>query len=391
MKTIPTFEQLYQDVIADIEAEFPVTIPEDGKNFLRALAVVQASKLKMFYLGLGQLQKNIFIDSADPVAMGGTLERFGFVKTGRYPYPATAGVYTVTVTGTNGATIPAGTTFKSDDDTDNPGKLFRLDTAHVMSGTSDTITLRALEAGTDALLSIGETLTATQPIPDINSSAEVLSVSATPQAAEDIEAYRRVGILSYRLEPQGGAASDYILWAADAQGVVRAYPAAKSGAANEVDLFIEGDPEVNKGIPTAGILSDVEDVIELDPDTTLPLSERGRRPLGVFAVNVQAIVPLDVDITITGLVDSTAAKQATINSAIAELIADIRPYVAGADAPEDRNDTLTINKIITAIQNALPGQEFTSISMDVDGNTVTTYQFLVTTGEIPYKNSVVFA
>lgn len=389
MKQIPTITELYQGIIADIEAELDVDIPEEGKNHLRSMAAVWAGEDKMQYLAIGQVQKNIFIDSADPVADGGTLERFGVVKMNRYPFAASQGVYTATVTGQTGSTIPAGTTWKSDDDAQNPGYLFILDTEYTLPSTSGTILLRALQAGTEALLNVGETLTATQPINDVDATATVATVSSEPQDAEDIEDYRRAGINSFRLEPQGGAPADYILWAADAQGVVRAYPYAKSGSPNEIDLYIEGVGTVNKGVPSAGILSDVEDVIELDPDTTLPLSERGRRPLGVFAVNVQAILPLDVDITVTGLVDSTAEKEELIEAALRELVGGIRPFIAGADDPDGRNDTLSLNRIITAIQSALPGQEFTSVSMDIDSSAETSYEF--DEGEIPYANTVVFA
>ncbi len=110
--TIPTTLELYNDIITDLETKFSITIPLIGKNFLRAMAAVQAAKLKLLYLAVGSVQKNIFADTADPASAGGTLERFGIVKLNRLPFAATAGEYTVQLTGTIGATVPALTTFK---------------------------------------------------------------------------------------------------------------------------------------------------------------------------------------------------------------------------------------------------------------------------------------
>jgi uncharacterized phage protein gp47/JayE len=391
MITIPTIAQLKEDILADLEAQYGESIPVFGKIFLVAWASVRAAKLKLYYLGIGFLQKNIAPDTADQESAGGTLERFGRIKLGRNPFPATAGQYDVEVTGTVGATIDAGTTFKSNDDSLNPGKLFILDNAFTLATTPDTITLRALVAGLESQLSVGDELTATVPIANIDKTATVTAESVEPFAAEDIEVYRDKVVEGYQLEPQGGAAADYRLWAADAQGVKQTYAYATSGAANEVDVFVEAtvaDSTDGKGTPSAGLLSDVEDVIEFDPDTTKDLSERGRNPVNVFAVNVQAITPKDVDIKITTLVGSTAAIEALINEALAAMVNQIRPFVAGADILEDKNDILDTNRIIATILEVVPGAVFTSVELKVDSVIVTTYTF--EGGLIPFPNDVTF-
>lgn len=382
MITIPTTQQLYTAILADIEAEFNVQVNAEGKTILRAFAAVQAAKLKQYYLAIGQLQKNIFIDTANPASMGGTLERFGYVKLGEGPFPAVQGQYACTVTGDIGSTIPGGTTFKSDDDSTSPGKLFILDTAFTLAATTETITLRALTAGTDSALVVNDTLTATAPINNVDSAATVSAITTEPQDSEDIEAYRTRGINSYRLEPQGGAASDYRLWSAEAQGVVRSYPYTKSGAPNEVDLYIEGDIDTDKGVPSAGVLSAVTTAITVDPDNPT----QGRKPLGVFAVNVQAIIPLDVVITIDDFEDKTTAKETLITTALEEAIYNIRPFIAASDIEADRNDVLSINKIINVVLDAVPNARFGTVSMTINGNAETSYLF--EDGAIPYFMSV---
>ncbi len=392
MINIPTGSQLYTSIKSEIETAFGSTIPSFGKNFLRALVIAWAGILKIFYLAIAKLQKNIFVDTADPEASGGTLERFGRVKLGRNPFPAQAGKYTIQVTGTPGATIPASTTYRSNDESLNPGKLFVLDVEHILVSNPDTIIVRALEAGVGSRLEIGDGLIVTAPIANVNAPAVVTIESTEPLAAEDIEDYRQKALDAYRTEPQGGAASDYRLWAADAQGVERVYPYAKDGAAGEINLYIEAtiaDSTDGKGTPSAGLLTAVEAVVEFDPDTTKPLNQRGRRPLTVLQVHYLPITPLDVDIDIADFVGLTTAIRTAIDAELTLQISKIRPFISGADITSDRNDILDVNKIILAILTAAPGSIFGTVTLTVDGTPEFSHQF--TEGDIPYVNLVSYS
>lgn len=390
MITIPTLNQLYTGILSDLETQYSSSISLFGKVFLRALAGTQAAKLKLIYLAIGNLQKNIFVDTADSVEIGGTLERFGVIKLGRLPYKATAGIYTVTVTGTIGGVIPASTTFKSDDTSLNPGYLFVLDNAYTLVATTDTITLRALTAGEESKLNVGDTLTATGPIALVNSSVEVATISTSPLAAETIEAYRTAIINSYRLEAQGGAATDYRIWSADAQGVQKVYPYAKSGAVCEVDLYVEAtiaDSVDGKGTPTSQLLLDVEAVVNFNPNTSLDLNERGRRPLDVI-VNYLPVTPKTVNINIASS-QFTTAQKATLLTALTDAINEIRPFVDSADNLDYKNNILDSNKVIGVIINAIPGASFGAITIEVAGTVYPTYTFAL--GNIPYLNSITYS
>lgn len=390
MNNIPTLQQIKNDIIADIQTQYGNTISPIGKVFLRAQAAVSAGKIWSLYMALAFVQKNIFVDTADPSEIGGTLDRFGFVKLGRTRYQATAGVYKIQVTGSIGATIPASTTFKSDDTSLSPGYLFILDTAYTLLSPTDTINVRALTAGIESKLNISDTLTSTTPIALVNSSATVGVIITPPLAAETVEDYRQKIIDSYRLEPQGGAATDYRLWSADAQGVERVYPYATSGTPSSVDLYIEAtiiDSIDGKGTPSGTLLTDVEAVVNFNPNTSLALNERGRRPLQVV-VNYLPIVVQDVDITINSFVGLTPAIQAALLTAITSMVNKIRPYVDAADVVSERNDTIDQNKIISAILNNQPGASFGTIDITVAGNPVTSYMFVL--GFIPNLNSITY-
>lgn len=390
MIAIKTLSELYDQVKGDLETQYGGSIPLFGKIFLRALAAVQAGKLKLLYLALGGVQKNIFVDTAEPEASGGTLERFGRVKLGRNPFSASAGEYRIEVTGTVGAVIETGTLFKSNDDATNPEKLFIVDSDFELTASTDNLIVRALEAGLGSQMFVSEGLTATIPIDGVDRAATVLAETTAPLAAEDLEDYRDKTVESFRTEANGGAASDYRLWSKDAQGVLQAYAYARGGFPSEVNLYIEAtivDSIDGKGTPSSAMLTAVEDVVEFDPDTTKPLDERGRRPLTAI-VNFLPIVVRSIDITINGYVGATAEIETLIENAIREVINQVRPFVAGADILADKNNILDTNKIISAIISAKPGSIFGSIVMEVDSTPDTSIIF--TDGDIPFLESVIF-
>jgi hypothetical protein len=387
---IPTLIELFNSIKGDLEGKLGITIPFFGKAFLNGLAGVQAAKIKLIYLAIANLQKNVFPDLAESEALGGTLERFGRVKLNRNPFPAVAGQYTVNVTGQIGATINANTTFKSNDSSSNPSKLFILDSAFTFVGTTGVITIRATEGGLNSRLEVGNTLTATAPILNAEEIVTVATESIQPLAAEDLEVYRAKIIEAFRLEPEGGAGSDYRLWSADAQGVKKVYPYAKTGVSNEINLFVEStiaNSSDSKGTPPALMITDVENVVEFDPDTTAPLNERGRRPLGVFAVNVLPVTIKEIDVTITGFQGSTPAIVASILAAITDGVSLVRPFVSSADILIDKNDILNESKLIFLLLSANQSI-FTSLTFTVDG--VATSSVTFTNGDIPFLNSITY-
>jgi len=385
--SVPTYTDLYSSVQSDLRNRLGITTVV-GKVVINAFAAVQAAKLKIYYLMNAFVQRNVYPDTADSQDIGGTLERFGIVKLGRLPFAATAGEYTVQVTGTIGATMPFGTTFKSLDTSTSPDKLFTLDTPLTFASATETCTLRALELGSDASLEVGDELQLTAPIANVDSFAEVLSVDVVATAAETTEDYREKVLDAFRLEAHGGARGDYRLWAEDVAGVRRVYPYVLSGQAGTVTTYVEAtvaDSSDGYGTPPAAMLTEVEAVFETDPDTSLPLNERSRRPL-TATMEVLSVDLIDVDITITGLSDSSF--QTAIETAIEALLFDVRPYVAGVDAAANANsgrlyESLVMSEVLDVIGGSAT---IDSLSMDVDGSPETVYDF--TGGNIPKLNSV---
>lgn len=392
MADIPTLAALQSQIENDLRTEFGITRTWVGKVALRIIAIVQAAKLKLFYLAIALLQKNIFVDTCDEE----TLVRFGIVKLGRAPNPARAGIYTINVTGSAGGVIEKGTIFKSEPTSTNPEYLFETTVALTLTGTTGTVEIRALTPGSDSTLQVDDELLSTIPIALVDSLVTIDSVDTNPVDAETTETYRRLIIESFQLEPQGGAATDYRIWAADAEGVRTVYAYTKNNAIQTVQVFVEalpansapGSPE---GVPTQAMLDEVEAVIELDPDTTKDINARGRRPVQAI-MEVLPVVPVGVNITINDLSDKTTATIAAITTALDDLLYYIRPYIAGADGV-NKLDVLYLGQVIAAIYGAVGATvNFSNVEISINSVVYSSFTFSNspgTYGQYPYLQTLI--
>lgn len=387
MITLPTIDEIYQNAITELEAEFEATITEDGKSELRAQAATIAALLKQFYFTIGQLQQNVWPDSSDEQ----TLLRFGQVILQRKPFSATPAIYKCEVTGGSGEIIPANTVFRSDDDSLNPAILYKTTADYTMPSTTGEIEVTCMISGTDGKQSIGDTMTITSPLPLINGSIEITEEVESPLAAESIEDYREKVLqrMQYNLFP--GSATFYRLCAEDVQGIRTVYPFARTGYAGETNLYVEAelsDSTDGKGTPTTQILDDYEQACEINPDTSLPINYRGRRIVD-SVLNILPITVKEIAITVTGYQGLTPTIESQIESAIEEWLYGVRPFVAGADALSSKNDIINNILLANEIGKAKPNSIFTSITFTVDAVSYSSYQMLL--GNIPHLNSITFA
>lgn len=388
MINIPSLSDLRNNAQQQFDRQLGASSSLVQRLYVRAASIVMAGVAHLLYLRLAKTQENIFPDTAEPATQGGSLDRFGLAFLGRSRRQAQSGEYSVTVTGTVGATISSIIQWRSDDNSNNPGNLFMLDSPVTLTSATQQITLRALTPGSDASLNVNDTLTAVQPILNVNNFATVVSEVTAPIDEETVEQYRVATIASIRLESQGGSASDFRLWASDASGVVNSYPYNSSTQNNVVDLYVEANTAT--GAASQGVLNEVRAVVEQDPDTTRPLPERGRRPLGIFNVNVVSVNVLDVDVTVIGLLPDTASNRATCEASIRQYLSTVRPFIAGADIAANRNDNLSVGRMSVAIQQDLPsGALFNQLNVFVNSNQVFS-MFQFTNGNIPTLNSTSF-
>ena len=391
MKQIPTIKTLYDSLANDLRNKLNLT-DDDLRKVVDAIAAVEAAQMKLMYLFLVDIQNNLFPDTADVAANGGQLERLGLIYLNRQPNNATAGVYTADVTSEAGSIIRSGLTFKSNDDSRSPGLLFVTDSETVLTGANDTIQIRALQPGLDALLDVGNQLTITEPVIGVDQNIAISTVVEIPKSAEDIDDYRQAIIDAIQLEPQGGARTDYRLWSLDAQGTSKVYPYVKQSDAGVVQIYVEATKEDSVdgfGTPSAQLLLDVAAVIEFDPDVTKPTNERGRRPIQA-ELEILPIVLKPVDVEIIGLNENTASIQTLILNNLESFLKNIRPFIAGADLARDKNDILYSARLQSVVTDILSTSNFfTDFNMSVDGIVVNSSIF--DGGNIPYLRNIIYS
>lgn len=389
MAQIPNLTQLYDNIANDLRSKLNLS-DNELKTVLDVFSGVLAAQFKLTYLFLSDIQENVFPDTADTFENGGTLDRQGQIYLGRQRRPATSGLFNIQLIGDLGSTLRKDITFKANDDALNPGQIFVLDAEYILDGTN-IVEIRALEGGTDSLLAVGDTLTLTEPVIGVERTATITEVTTEPLAEETVAAYRQAILDSIQLEPQGGSRTDYRLWASDAQGVRKVYPYAKENDAGTVQVYVEAtteDSSDGNGTPTAAILTAVTEVINLDPDDTLDINERGRIPIQA-TLEVLPIVITPVDVTVTGLNESSTEIQAAIQANVEEYLLSVRPYVAGADLARDKNDVLYSARIQSIVTDTIDNDNFfQDIDVFVNGNAQSS--FLFSRENIPYLRNLTF-
>ena len=375
----------------DIRSKLNLTIDYLKKTY-DALVLVLSAQFHLAYLFLSDIQDNIFPDKATTADQGGTLERQGMIYMNRNPFPDSVGSFKVSVSGVAGSVLRVNLTFKSNEGSLNPGQVYILDSEYILTGTDDEIEIRSIGAGVEFNLNVADNLTITEPVIGVDKTVTVTDVLVQPKAGETTELYRQAILNAIQLEPQGGAKADYRQWSSDAQGVRAVYPYVRDIDAGTLDIYVEAtlvDSSDGFGTPTPEILAEVEEVIEMDPDITKPLNERGRRPMQAFP-EIQPITLVPVDVTITGLNDSSASVKTAIESSLNDLLYDVRPFISGADLRRNKNDILYSGKVQSVVTEALiNGNFFDVLSLYVDGNLVTSYEF--TLGNIPYLRNLIYS
>lgn len=389
MRAIPNLNELKDAIANDLKQKLNLS-DSNLKYVLDAMDSVLAAQFKLVYLYLSDIQNNIFPDTADIEANGGTLERLGRIYLNRNPRPATSGIFKLSLTGTAGAVLRNSLTFKSNENSKNPNQLYILDAEYTLTGTDDEIEVRSLGGGVDFDLDVDDQVTITEPVIGVNSTLTVLEVIEQPLASEDIEVYRQNILDAIQLEPQGGSRTDYRIWANDAQGVRKVYPYVKNGDAGTVQVYVESvlPGTDGNGTPSTPLMESVEDVIFFDPDETKPLNERGRIPIQA-TLEVLPIEPIPVDVEIIGLNDTSSAVLTSIQNNIKTYLLDVRPYIAGADLPRTKNDILYSGRVQSVVTDVLDSSNFfIGFVMQVNGVTVNSFEFDL--GFIPYLRNITY-
>jgi len=346
MVTIPTIAEIRQQIISDIEGRIGTTVPLLPKAFIRVLATALSGALALLYRVAAWVYRQIFPQTADDAALLLQGERYGIIR-----IAAVKAQLTADVTGDEGTIIPAGTLWVHAD-----GQVYSQTAAGEIVGGVDTISIGALTAGDAGNREIADVLAIASPIAGLDSEATVASTVTSGEDQEALEDYRTRVMERMAQQPQGGAAPDYVQWAREVAGIVKAF-AFRTGAGYVTVYPLQAITGPDR-VPDAAKITEVEDYVGAEE----------RRPLCANVVGA-AMTELDVDVQITDLLPNDAGTKAAIENDIeAYLYAAYPRQYIDEPAPTDIVSVAAIWGIVHAA-----GATASAIDMTVDGNPATAY------------------
>ena len=215
--------------------------------------------------------------------------------------PAAAAVGNVTLNGSNGIVIPAGTALVRTD-----GAEYTTNAEATIAGGTATVAVTASVAGAAGNALASTALNLVSPITGVNSQVTVASGGLTGGADTETDDTLRARLLSrIQRTPHGGSRDDYVTWALEVAGVTRAWCYPKEQGIGTVTVRFVRDDDASI-IPDAAEVASVQAYIE------------ARYPVAgdVFVV---APAPVALNLTIQ-LTPNTAAVQAAVQAEIADLL-----------------------------------------------------------------------
>ena len=292
----PDLATLINRAEADIETRLPGADARLRRSNLNVLARVHSGAAHGLYGYLEWIARQVIIDTAD----GDMLERHASIW-GVDRKAASPAVGNITVTGTNGAIVPADSTLARSD-----GAQYTTDAEATISGGTAMIAVTAVEGGQASNASAASSLSFDTPIDGVSATATVAVGGLTGGADIEADTDLRARLLArIQQPPHGGASYDYVAWALEVPGVTRAwvYPA-ELGLGTVTVRFVRDDDA--SPIPDAGEVTAVQDYI----DSVRPVT-----------ADVTVVAPIAVPLNFTiDLTPDTAAIRAAVEAELRDLL-----------------------------------------------------------------------
>lgn len=347
----PTLAQLVTRIETDLVSRLQITATTLRRAFVRIAARAFAGAAHELHGHLAWAARQAFVSTADE----DNLVLHG-AEVGVPRKVATYATGNVTLSGTNGVGIPAGTRLQRAD-----GVLYDVTTGAAIASGTATVIVRALTAGADGNAAAGVALTLVSPIAGVNSNAAVASGGLTNGVdTEQVDNWRARILHRKRNPPQGGSLADFEAWALEVAGVTRAWVFSNYGGTGYVGITFVMDEEVSSIIPGAPKVAEVQAHID----------DVSRRPVTAqVVVFAPTAVPLAFNITV---VPDTPEVRAAV-------IAELDDLLLREGEPDS---TLLISHIDASISGAAGETDHTLNAPTVDQN--------YTPAQIPTRGTVTF-
>lgn len=296
--TIPALEETREDIRADIETWLPGTQARTRRTALGVIAFAQAGGINGLHAHLDYLQRNFLPDEqADAPGVERWARRYGL-----WYRPATLASGPVTVTGSIGTTLPAGTALQYTQD-----QVYVTTSELVLVGASGAVEVEAQAAGQVGNLAAGTRISLVSPVAGISSVAIVAAGGITGGADdENLDGLRQRVFRRMSEPPKGGSLADYETWALEAHAsVTRAWASEHEQGAGSVTVRLACDNNPDP-IPGTAVVDACKAYIDQ------------RRPAGRRSVYVVPPVAKAVAYRVR-LVPNTAQVKAAVEAELRDL------------------------------------------------------------------------
>lgn len=297
---IPSRKERREQVRDDINAHLPGADARAPNGVLRVLGDVQAALTHDNDQHLKYIVKMLLPDTAEGIF----IDRWADIYLQTPRKAATYASGDISITGLVGAQVPTGARLIADD------IEFDVVTGTTLTGTSGTISIKAVLAGANANMEANRQLQFLIAHPGIEGIATILSGLAGGSDQESDEDLQHRVLDAIKNPPHGGDHNDYVQWALEVAGVTRAWnsPQEMGIGTTTVRVMFDDLRADQAGIPDESDLELVKAHLDLV------------RPVTVADLFVEGPIATPLDLNITSLSNDTPEIRTNIDIELASML-----------------------------------------------------------------------
>lgn len=388
---VPTIQEIYDNIISQLEGTLATTIPIFPKSFSRVLAKALAAIFVVGYKFAGWVCLQLFVRFAsyNPQTVNGRtfipLVEWGNLIGVGAPKAATRAEAEISVNVQQQIGVLAANSLLIKKDT---GVIYSVLAEVPLNANTITAKVQAVDDDQGNLgfgdlgnLSPGDVLEFANPLPYVSGTVTVTTILVVAADRESEAAYRDRVATRFQRRPQGGARIDYQIWGEEVEGIDLVLPYTNDPSDNMMRLFSRSTTEPD-GIPNAIQLDEVKQSCLFDEEGFAT-----RAPPGVLIFSLPIFrTEVEVEISGLGLADGASVTLADlrdkIQAALESHLDSLEPFILGVSTlpPQDRISSAAIGGVIYAVAESNSAY-FGAYVVRV-GGTVTSTKVL-TEGEIP--------
>lgn len=379
-----TVDYVYDLLIQSFQEKFNNRLRLLPKSFIVVLAKVCAAVFVVPYKLAGWFYLQLFPDTASfdrvnvlghdlrPLVKLGNLFGVGEPTSGQEWEGVIAAVVAL-----EGQVIMQGAQLKSD----KTGLVYVTSETVTTAGESVDIPVYCSQAGAAGNLEIGDELKFVSPLSGVEQAAAVSSVTQAGVDDETEAHYRARVVNRYSNQPQGGALSDYRIWAFDAEGVLQTYPYNGENSPGDVIIYVAGTTDVYPTrVPGRELCVAVGEACTYDPET----GEANRKPLTAILdpnndgtyLNIRPVSIVTIDLAVTGITGVDPGDFGAAFKSVAETyLLGREPYIRGLSDDNNRTNSVQTNSLIALANSVATGLKaaFGTVEMSIAGDAVESY------------------